>query len=395
VKRGQPALALTGATIHLGDRVLPTAYGPFAVHFFRDLAHARTSMAVALGDLTGAAPVLARVHSSCVTSECLGACDCDCAEQLDAALAAIAQAGRGLLFYLVQEGRGAGLAAKARDRMLVQASRNRLTTFEAYSEMGLPADLRTYHEVAPITRLLGVRAPLRLLTNNPEKAQAVARALAEDKIEVCGTRPIHGLASPFNSHYLEAKARSGHRLGGVRRTLGALPPDPVIAEPPMSAIEAPHLVSTARYWLPVSLEAYASRVALPPDSEVDVEGVAWLSLRVVFDRRSGRESILLRRMSREPGAKTATARAADFRILGMIDRLPTPIAEGRLAIRQRLHAMRGASGGALVVDFDETGRDAARLPGAEQRLRRAAAEEMLAARWPSPGSGTEIEHDGD
>lgn len=393
MKRGLPTLALTGATIHLGDRVLPTAHGPFAVHFFRDLAHARTSMAVALGDLTGAAPVLARVHSSCVTSECLGACDCDCAEQLDAALAAIARTGRGLLFYLVQEGRGAGLAAKARDRMLVQASRNRLTTFEAYSEMGLPADLRTYQEVASITRLLGVRAPLRLLTNNPEKAQAVARALAEDKIEVCGTRPIHGLESPFNTHYLEAKARSGHRLGGVRRTLGALPPDPVIVEPPMPATDAPHLVSTARYWLPVSLESHASRAvhALDPEDA----GVDWLSLRVVFDRRSGRESILLRGMPREQGAEAATARAAGLQIMGMIDRLPTPIAEGRHQIRQRLHAMRGASGGALVVDFDETGRDAARLPGAEQRLRRAAAEEMLAARWPSPGPGTGSEYEGD
>src|SRR6185436_1559805 len=112
-----------------------------------------------VGAVGAPAPLLARVHSSCVTSEAYGACDCDCAEQLAASLAEIAGAGRGVLFYLMQEGRGAGFAAKARDRMLVQTSRHRLTTFEAYARMGLDHDCRRYEEVGDLCRLLGVRAP--------------------------------------------------------------------------------------------------------------------------------------------------------------------------------------------------------------------------------------------
>ena len=124
-------------------------HGDFIVHFFRDLARQQAAMAIVCGELDGTAPLLARVHSSCLTSECLMGRDCDCAEQLDAALATMSRAGAGVLFYLMQEGRGAGLTAKARDRMIVQASGNRITTFEAYAEMGLPPDLRRYETIAP------------------------------------------------------------------------------------------------------------------------------------------------------------------------------------------------------------------------------------------------------
>src|SRR4029453_15909931 len=114
------------------------------------------ALAVAMGDLTGAAPLLARIHSSCITSESYGGGDCDCVQQLDTALERIARAGRGVVFYLMQEGRGAGFLAKARDRMIVQASGNRLTTFEAYAQMGIEKDQRRYDEVGFACRLLGV-----------------------------------------------------------------------------------------------------------------------------------------------------------------------------------------------------------------------------------------------
>src|SRR5215468_10688416 len=153
--------AIDGSLLALDERPLNTVHGRFRAHRFHNLSTGQPAVAVATGDITGRSPLLARVHSSCITSEAFGACDCDCAEQLDAAIAQIAHGGRGALFYLMQEGRGAGFVAKALDRMLVQASGNRLTTFEAYAQLGLPDDQRSYGEVAAMVRLLGVTAPLR------------------------------------------------------------------------------------------------------------------------------------------------------------------------------------------------------------------------------------------
>ncbi len=124
-------MQIRGSLLRLETRALETRHGPFEAVVFRNLGSHRLAIVLLRGDVSGSEPLLARVHSSCVTSEALGARDCDCADQLDGALAAIAVEGRGALFYLLQEGRGAGLTAKSRDRMLVQASRHRLTTFEA------------------------------------------------------------------------------------------------------------------------------------------------------------------------------------------------------------------------------------------------------------------------
>ena len=165
------------------SRGIDTRYGRFRVQRFRSASSGEPALALLRGDVGGAEPLLVRVHSSCLTSEFLGALDCDCAEQLAGALAAIAHAGRGVLLYLMQEGRGAGLLAKARDRMMVQAHGERITTFEAYDRMGLPRDRRSYEAVPPLLAQLGIHAPLRLLTHNPEKALAARgrrRARARD-----------------------------------------------------------------------------------------------------------------------------------------------------------------------------------------------------------------------
>jgi GTP cyclohydrolase II len=230
-------------------------------------------LAVATGALAGPAPVLARVHSSCVTSEAYGACDCDCAEQLDAALAHVAAAGRGLVFYLAQEGRGFGFPAKARDRMLVQASRQRLTTFDAYTEMGLPRDGRRYEHVARACRLLGVTAPLCLITNNPEKLAA----LAADGVALDGTVVLDGTTSPFNSHYLAAKSDSGHTLGAPGAgVVAAELPEAVEAFAPHPLPDAPRFLRLATYLLPVRLRA-----------------LAWFRLHLYFDRVVGAERVVL------------------------------------------------------------------------------------------------------
>ena len=120
-------LGRDGTLVALGAEPLVTRHGEFLVHRFHNCTSGTTALAVTFGDVGGGAPLHARVHSSCITSEAFGACDCDCADQLDGALAHIASCGRGVLFYLMQEGRGAGFVAKALDRMLVQASTAPLT----------------------------------------------------------------------------------------------------------------------------------------------------------------------------------------------------------------------------------------------------------------------------
>ncbi len=279
-----PLLALAGQMLHRGALELDTVHGPFTAHVFQSVATGRYAFAVARGDLHGKEPLLARVHSSCVTSETFGGCDCDCVDQLDLALQRIAAAGRGVVFYLMQEGRGAGFSAKARDRMLVQASRHRLTTFDAYARMGLVADHRRYDEVDHLRRLLDVSAPLVLLTNNPEKLEAL-RGLG---VEVAGSVPLRKDASPYNLHYLAAKSRSGHALGEPDgATLAADLPEPVHDFVPYALADEPRFVHLASYLLPVRVRPAS---AGEPERELRP---SWFRLHAYFDLTGGREHVVL------------------------------------------------------------------------------------------------------
>jgi GTP cyclohydrolase II len=259
-----------GTLIALGGEPLATRYGDFTVHRFHDCTTGTPALAVTLGDPTAPAPLLARVHSSCITSEAYGACDCDCAEQLDAALAQVAGEGRGAVFYLFQEGRGAGFVAKALDRMLVQASGNRLTTFEAYARLGLPDDQRTYGEVAAMTRLLGVTAPLRLLSNNPDKVAALRAAGAT----IDGHEPLRVDVQAYSQHYLEAKARAGHSVARTDRVDPAVLPEPVVACAPTPLGHAARFVHLATYLLPL-------------------RAVGWFRLHAYLDTAARRERVVL------------------------------------------------------------------------------------------------------
>jgi 3,4-dihydroxy 2-butanone 4-phosphate synthase / GTP cyclohydrolase II len=240
-------LGRDGTLVAVGRETLATRHGDFVVHRFHNLTTGAAPLAVAFGDLHGDEPLLARVHSSCITSEAYGACDCDCAEQLDGALAHVASRGRGVLFYLIQEGRGAGVVAKALDRMLVQASGGRLTTFEAYARLGIPDDQRTYGEVAGMARLLGVRAPLRLLSNNPGKVSAVAAAGAL----LDGTEPLQIRPSAYSRNYLDAKSRAGQTVASTVGVDAAVLPEPVVVIEPEPLADHPGLVRLASYLLPV------------------------------------------------------------------------------------------------------------------------------------------------
>ena len=295
--------ALAGQLLHRGVVPLDTMHGPFAAHVLQNVATGSVAFAVARGDLRGSDPLLARIHSSCVTSETFGGCDCDCVEQLDLALERIADAERGVVFYLMQEGRGAGFTAKARDRMLVQASRNRLTTFEAYERMGLGHDQRRYDEVGQACALLGVGAPLVLLTNNPDKLAA----LSDLGVEVAGSARLRQPASPYNQHYLAAKSRSGHALEDpVDGPDAAELPEPVTDFAPYALPDVPRFVHLASYLLPVRLRG-----------EPAPGGPYWFRVHAYFDLVDGRERVVL-----AYGARDAASPLVRVQHESLLERFP-------------------------------------------------------------------------
>lgn len=179
-----------------------------------------------LGDLAGAERPLIRLHSSCQFSEVFGATDCDCADQLEAALTEIEARGCGAILYIFQEGRGHGLRDKIRivDRM--RAARE--TTYEACDALGLDHDIRNYDDAATLLRDLGVES-LCLLGNNPSKGQAL-RDFGFDVSE----RRLRGTISVENFDYLASKKAHGHRELLLRPAGLAVPAidgtDPVIID---------------------------------------------------------------------------------------------------------------------------------------------------------------------
>lgn len=203
-----PAVAQDPAVRLVASCRLPTPWAVFELHGFEELASGREHVALTLGDLSDGAPVLARMHSECLTGDALHSLRCDCGAQLEAALAAIAAEGRGALLYLRQEGRGIGLLNKIRAYRLQDAGAD---TVEANHQLGLAADLRSYEAAAEMFELLGVHR-LRLMTNNPRKI----RALEERGIEITERMPLQIPPNPHNVGYLRTKAsRLGHMLGAV------------------------------------------------------------------------------------------------------------------------------------------------------------------------------------
>lgn len=185
---------------------LPTQHGEFTAHVYRSLLDGTEHMALVKGEVSGDEPVLARLHSECLTGDILGSLRCDCGEQLDRALAAIAKAGQGVLVYLRgHEGRGIGLTGKLRAYGLQDQGHD---TVQANLALGLPVDSRRYDVGAQILADLGVRR-VRLLSNNPRKLAE----LEHYRLQVTERVPLLVSPNPENAAYLLTKQRKlGHML---------------------------------------------------------------------------------------------------------------------------------------------------------------------------------------
>jgi len=201
--------AHAGAIRQIASTQIPTRWGLFqTMAFERDTPGenrpVETALALIMGDGTRGAPLL-RIHSQCLTSEVFGSLRCDCHDQLEIAMRAIAEEGCGLVIYEHQEGRGIGLMAKLRAYSLQDSG---LDTVEANEALGFRADCRTFGLPAAILRYLGIRR-VRLLSNNPDKL----RALMDEGIDVVARIPCESPPSPHAFVYLRSKKeRMGHTL---------------------------------------------------------------------------------------------------------------------------------------------------------------------------------------
>lgn len=184
---------------------LPTPYGEFTVHAYRNDITGEEHVALVMGDIQEDDDVLVRVHSSCLTGDVFGSCRCDCGEQLHRAFELVAAEKKGIVLYLLQEGRGIGLVNKLRAYELQDQGAD---TVQANETLGFAPDIREYGTGSQILRDLGVRK-IRLLTNNPAKYVAIEGF----GLQIIDRIPLEIAPSKDTRRYLEAKKNKlGHIL---------------------------------------------------------------------------------------------------------------------------------------------------------------------------------------
>jgi len=195
-------------TVHVQQRTcarIPTDYGEFQLCFYENDKDDKEHLALVMGDVRDQEETLVRVHSECFTGDALGSRRCDCGDQLHGAMRAIGEAGRGVVIYLRQEGRGIGLLEKLKAYNLQDQGYD---TVEANILLGHQADERKYDVAAAILADLGLRS-IRLLTNNPDKVESLC-ALG---VNVSERVPIQAPVHAENVFYLSTKAqRMRHQL---------------------------------------------------------------------------------------------------------------------------------------------------------------------------------------
>jgi 3,4-dihydroxy 2-butanone 4-phosphate synthase/GTP cyclohydrolase II len=187
------------------DVHMPTEWGDFQLHAFKDKSNDMDHLALVKGTWEKDEAVLVRVHSSCLTGDIFGSCRCDCGSQLHSAMEQIEKEGKGVIVYMNQEGRGIGLVNKLKAYKLQEGG---MDTMEANIELGFKADGRDYGIGAQILRELGV-SKMRLMSNNPQKRTG----LIGYGLEIIENVPLEIPSNVHNKEYLQTKRdKMGHNL---------------------------------------------------------------------------------------------------------------------------------------------------------------------------------------
>jgi 3,4-dihydroxy 2-butanone 4-phosphate synthase/GTP cyclohydrolase II len=184
---------------------MPTTWGDFDLVAYRQINTEEIHLALVKGTWEENEPILVRVHSSCVTGDIFGSCRCDCGPQLHTAMKMVEEAGKGIVLYMNQEGRGIGLVNKLKAYKLQEQG---LDTVQANEALGFKMDTRDYGVGAQILRDLGVKK-IKLISNNPKKRAG----LIGYGLEIVDTVPIEIIPNPHNQKYLETKRdKMGHNI---------------------------------------------------------------------------------------------------------------------------------------------------------------------------------------
>lgn len=236
-----------GTTIFIGSINIETLYGPFIVYVFQDIIDIKYVFALVHGDLSNDEFYI-RLHSSCLTSETLRSMDCDCVQQLNEALKTIVDKKSGVLFYLLQSGRGASYISKSRGCQMVQHHHDCITTFEAYEMMGLQHDYRDYRNVKDICVILDIAdKEFNLMTNNPDKI----RKFTKLGLNLKKTISVEFASNPFNRKYLESKMKTGHKLTKLLNDVATGEYQPSVAPFEPYHLPQKRFIHCASYYLPI------------------------------------------------------------------------------------------------------------------------------------------------
>ena len=184
---------------------LPTDIATFTVHAFTEINNEKDHLAITMGNISESNPVLARIHSQCITGESFFSLRCDCRFQLSESLKRIAEKGSGIIFYLQQEGRGIGLSNKIRAYKLQDSG---FDTVEANHQLGFHEDERNYEIVSSMANHLKIQS-IDLMTNNPKKVDAIEKS----SLKINKRISIKSKSNDHNRSYLDTKVKKlGHLM---------------------------------------------------------------------------------------------------------------------------------------------------------------------------------------